>query len=540
MSTNRETLSESSETNIKPETVDKYEKYRIYASISFVVVLIVIGLPLWWKTTAVYRVSLPYTKIKDLDDLDLYFTTNVTIATLDPSRGQALSKELSTFFKTSKLFRMNFTVIQVNKATLAETKDLQNLELSSLSRMKPGEILLFEIPGLTRFTADKVLVGKRRIVYFSTDATALKIYDVLQQWLLQEDLMSLTQSALSQTGGRDKYGRQRLPPANSYELLVTAVNPAPEYLHMPWNLKEIISDYLDPFLKQLSALSQFTVRSQWLYFVSLGVQPNKVEDGYELEKDMLPHILIPLEKKLASHITSNPCIHLLVYVPPCYEAPLRINHGDKNPSFAFHSPRWGGIIIENPNITVCGRQILDPVVVEPDWHKLSGIWLQQLRELIGVPHHESIPLASMHPLSSMSLRQWELDSLYRIRVLEHLGLARLTLQSLSALLAEISNIVIEDAVGASVWKAVNSLEEGAQLLREGKLTKALATSKQAFLSAEAAFSDPSLLALLYFPDDQKYAVYIPLFLPVMIPVFISLKNYNSWFSVGRPGKLKTE
>lgn len=76
-------------------------------------------------------------------------------------------------------------------------------------------------------------------------------------------------------------------------------------------------------------------------------------------------------------------------------------------------------------------------------------------------------------------------------------------QSLSALLAEISNIVIEDAVGASVWKAVNSLEEGAQLLREGKLTKALATSKQAFLSAEAAFSDPSLLALLYFPDDQK-------------------------------------
>lgn len=77
------------------------EKYRIYASISFVVVLIVIGLPLWWKTTAVYRVSLPYTKIKDLDDLDLYFTTNVTIATLDPSRGQALSKELSTFFKTS-------------------------------------------------------------------------------------------------------------------------------------------------------------------------------------------------------------------------------------------------------------------------------------------------------------------------------------------------------------------------------------------------------------------------------------------------------
>jgi phosphatidylinositol glycan class S len=35
------------------------------------------------------------------------------------------------------------------------------------------------------------------------------------------------------------------------------------------------------------------------------------------------------------------------------------------------------------------------------------------------------------------------------------------------------------------------------------LDHAFNDSKEAFLSAEDAFTDPSLLALLYFPDDQK-------------------------------------
>ena len=44
------------------------------------------------------------------------------------------------------------------------------------------------------------------------------------------------------------------------------------------------------------------------------------------------------------------------------------------------------------------------------------------------------------------------------------------------------------------------------------------------LKAEAAFFDPSLLALLYFPDDQKYAIYVPYFLPVGLPILLSFKS----------------
>lgn len=42
------------------------------------------------------------------------------------------------------------------------------------------------------------------------------------------------------------------------------------------------------------------------------------------------------------------------------------------------------------------------------------------------------------------------------------------------------------------------------------------------MCSERAFFDPSLLHLLYFPDDQKFAIYIPLFLPMAVPILHSL------------------
>lgn len=57
-------------------------------------------------------------------------------------------------------------------------------------------------------------------------------------------------------------------------------------------------------------------------------------------------------------------------------------------------------------------------------------------------------------------------------------------------------------------------------------------SKMSFTSSEEVFFDNSLLALLYFPEDQKYAIYVPLFLPilfsfvtVLVPVVKELKQH---------------
>jgi len=68
---------------------------------------------------------------------------------------------------------------------------------------------------------------------------------------------------------------------------------------------------------------------------------------------------------------------------------------------------------------------------------------------------------------------------------------------------QISNIVITDEIGDLVHNSVASCEAAALELSEGRLEAAAAEAKGAFAASETAFFDPSLLALLYFPADQK-------------------------------------
>lgn len=45
-----------------------------------------------------------------------------------------------------------------------------------------------------------------------------------------------------------------------------------------------------------------------------------------------------------------------------------------------------------------------------------------------------------------------------------------------------------------------------------------------------------MLALLYFPDEHKYAIYTPLFGPVMVPILMGLlREWKAW-----KAKKKTE
>lgn len=538
--------SDSPNQNIK----DDDAIYRVYSALSFFFMLIVVGFPLWWKTTEVHRESLPYAEISSLNDLKLSFHVNAVVSTLDKSRGEDFIMELEKLFRMSEIYNVDFTLVAPDKALLGSMKSISDLESSSMSRLRPGVIMLMEVPGLSRFTPDQILVGQRRSIYFSTDTSALRMHDVLYNWILQEATLVQTMKSLSShTAEKDYSSRYRLPPAEGYNLLVTAVNPDPESLNTSnWDLPQALNDYIVPFLDKLSTVANFSLRSQWIYLTPLEIRPRRSpEGGFVLDSDSLPQLITPLEKKLASHISNNPCIQLLVYVPVCSEAPLRFVSSEQTVSqysglpgytMGFHSPRWGGLVLQNPTADACtGPQ---PVLVDPDWPSLAAIWLQQLRSLIGIPEHVPVTRASMMPEPQAAVRLWEVDALMRIRALEQLLSARLTLQSLSALLEEISNIVIGKDVAEAVEAAVEGLHDSVEHLSSGNLARGLSSARNAFLQAEAAFTDPSLLSLLYFPDDQKYAVYIPLFLPVMIPVVMSLRNTKKWISVLQTKKLKAE
>lgn len=71
------------------------DNHRILASLAFAFIIVVIGFPMWWKTTEVYRVPLPYDKINRLDTDPIRITSKIGIFTHAAVRSALLVHELN-------------------------------------------------------------------------------------------------------------------------------------------------------------------------------------------------------------------------------------------------------------------------------------------------------------------------------------------------------------------------------------------------------------------------------------------------------------
>ncbi|XP_034938158.1 GPI transamidase component PIG-S [Chelonus insularis] len=517
---------------------------------SFAFIILGIGVPLWWHTTSVLRVPLPYSGIADLSNLETKFQTKIVIAATSLTYAETLMNEIINSLEKPTLLRLDISHKIVSKDVVNSAFTLYDHEkIAEKFDVQIGQLLFLESPNF-----NQIFIGLKRNIFFPSKTKGSELTHILSQIILRDKSLLLTQNALTEPTiyRLDEENRRRFPPSVNYDVLVTIINPDPDRLKIKWNLLTLTEDYIEPFLNQLSMVANFSIKSQWLYLLPFAITPKQIIDSsplrrhYAFVEDILPQLITPLEKKLASQVSLHPCINLVMYAVPCSESPIYIytKTGHKSKSLnnieAFMSPRWGGVVISNPPLDVCNQTIIEDsydsvVEVEPNPLLIMGTFLSQLRLLLGIPEpDDEIPNISIVALGETLIRDWELDALLRVKAVEQLTSAKLTLQSLAQLLEEISNIVITETVGNRIKKALELIKLSAQKLNNGELVDGFLLSKEAFITSEAAFSDPSLLALLYFPEDQKYAVYIPLFLPIMIPVLFSIKNIKQYYFPNKP------
>ncbi|XP_075984257.1 phosphatidylinositol glycan anchor biosynthesis class S isoform X2 [Anticarsia gemmatalis] len=519
------------------------ESNRMWASASFVGVLIVIGLPLWWKTTEVYRVSLPYDKINSFDSLSHAISTDLTVLANDDATANEIVTLVEKAFKDSAVIKLKITK-SIIPHSLHETLDSVADEQEAVEEVGA----LFDLNKHNHFYVvqrkplfQDVWLAGDRVMFFRDNKALNTVVETLKHIVYQT---SVLEGASSEAA--DKARQTRFPPGAGYHVVLSVVHPRPDALKVELDAGDAVEDYIGSFVDELSVLHNFTLKSQWLHLLDFDFQSKEVKDDSEwgrhfaVRQDRLHLLLTKLEERTATHVSELPTINLALYAVPCERAPLVIYDENDNkvlsPVQAFMSPKWGGVVLGSPSAKDCEGS----ATWRPDVRVIMGTFISQLRKLLGITDAEPIEGLHLEPLRSVAPRQWEIDNLLRIRTLEQLTSAERTLQSLAQLLGEISNIVINDEVGASINAAVWSIERGRELSSRGELTRAYNMSHGAFLAAETAFMEPSLLALLYFPDDQKYAIYIPLFLPIMFPVVLSLKNLLLWFR-GKPiNKVKSD
>ncbi|KAI0792312.1 phosphatidylinositol-glycan biosynthesis class S protein-domain-containing protein [Abortiporus biennis] len=451
--------------------------------------IVLLAIPLWWKTTSIDRLSLPDSKVKTLRKKEWKFPVYLHL------ESHVTSHPIVEVQKSVEQF-LTMDLQQEDGISVHVTAD----------NVRPGHYRIALEPGWT-----DPLVSDRSL---SIDISRMRLSSTLLKLLAPPSPLSS-----STTHRVVKY-------SPIYRLAFTLLNEdaSSGQASFSWEIEKAIKQYFEPVMDALSVLHNFTVESQVQMHAPLAFTPSTFDFENQtihcLTQEDLTVFVNSAEWALSSSVSNDPVIHFILFVPSAERSPLRILDHDGNPtsSNAFILPQWGGITILN----------------EPQQHlTLSSltstffVFQEQLLSLLGLPSlPRSVRSNEVESLSKL-FTDWQLDALVRQRALENVKESQQTLESITALVRQIENMPVGEDVKGDVQGALNELELAHSMQDQSIST--LYHSAQALKRSSRAFFNPGMLALLYFPAEHKYAVYTPLFASVAAPLVAAvLREFAAW------------
>ncbi|RUS21025.1 hypothetical protein BC937DRAFT_93809 [Endogone sp. FLAS-F59071] len=558
-----------------PPLTSSADPTRLPVILSFWLVII-LGLPFWWKTTEVYRAQLPFADIDQWASrqaCSLRFPTKFTLHVADPpspsrldlaSLVSSIQDSVSVQFTSSSWGNcVGFPVsVEAVLWTVDAGRDAQTInDVENPSVTSNGHYDIYVAPGQAD-APTRVSVGTWRSVAVLMrnwkQEEIIRTISLLIPSLFAKEQETIKRLVCEQTNDEKANldSMRTMKYSSRYQMTFSLMNGDPSYLNIDWDIRGAIQT-------EMSVVSNFTIDSQVRpntflpillpvvliqHYASLAVKPyykhrERQPSYYYLDPESLPHFINSAEWNLASAVSSYPTINFILYIPSASETPLRIHNSKGNPisSNAFLIPRWGGIVIRNPpaaSIAVHYHRF-----TRKDLKPIMEIFVSQLRGLLGVhdlrrdgENEVRVPLRlpkaiiaialpyniTFAPSPQTAMTVMEMDRVVRQRTAENIVTAISTLKSLAQLVSEIPNMVVLDQIQTEVTQALDSLRLSCDALQTGDYASSLAHSIRAVERAERAFFNPTMVSMLYFPDEHKYAIYMPLFVPISVPLIMVL------------------
>lgn len=293
----------------------------------------------------------------------------------------------------------------------------------------------------------------------------------------------------------------------TYELVFSLLNGGGTKTIDHWPIEKSLNKFIQPVLKDLEVLATFSLESQVQYYADLTFTPvrNESSGAHILQKSDLKNFINSAEWNLATAQSGSKPLNFILYVPKVEHRPLLIMDGAAVvESNSFLLPQFGSIVIHNPPVEGHTAELRDAVL-----DNLVDISSSHLLTLMGLPNI---------PATLGESSKWRRDGLLRLRCLENLLSAQHTLKSIPKIVDQIPNMHVPARIAVLIDEALKALDAARAALDTGDVESALRNSKLAVHSAEQAFFDDKMVSLLYFPDEHKYGVYMPLFGPLFLPL----------------------
>ncbi|XP_054156486.1 GPI transamidase component PIG-S-like [Oppia nitens] len=501
----------------------------ILSSVIYICIIVMVGFPLWWTTTSPSRHSLPDVSALMVSSQTIRHQLQVTVVAVDNDIDrQELKSQLvgnwpqkfSPDGSCSYGYEWKVRALLPKEELFFNNSGSQRRPLSDiddkLTAIKDhetvGKLWLFVLPSNTKLISgqQRHVFGKNRFFYLRNDP---KVFDEKSLAEIINELVESTQILTEKAYNSQRIDFLLYP---EIDIIVNVVNEDETNNELLKKRVDEIHSIGDIGLTKQSGISElirFNIITQTLHYVFkdnfISTHLNNANNNNDsrltiggtdrlFDVKNVPILMNTVESRVVEH-NNKQSFHILVYIPS--DGPLffyDITHETK--SNIMVTPFRGGVIVWNKdNDFVNGFRAV-------------------IRNLIALPNEIPKNLIT----NELFFAKWELDAIRRSITQKRILKTLASLESISKLIHKVNNIVIIQEIAKRMHTAVDVSIEAINCLHETDLKNAYKLSTKGYLSSETAFFDPSLLSLLYFPDDQKYAVYFPLFLPVSLPVFSSL------------------
>ncbi|KAF4983532.1 hypothetical protein FZEAL_1067 [Fusarium zealandicum] len=505
----------SSELKLPPPEKPSDVTRRTRIVFSFWLIVLCLGLPIWWKTTTIYRANLPLDGMLQWAEGKAcrpVFPLQISIKadSLQENEAQNLVRLTQHALDDHNDFSGHHLRLQLapksgGDATPSPAAD-DDSHVALTIQLTPGE------SNSASLDPDSAVLNiaypPNAVPPPSSSSSTLATYIANELQFTFSEEQSIISYLLSASSAPDARP-QGLSPEIVEQLskrTTRSVRYSPTY-HLTfslftagavpnsWDIEAAIEDYMKPMLDILGPIHNFTIDTQVQLYATPGAR------SHVLTKDDLASFINAAEWPLSPSIGGAPTVNFVIYV------------GDQNIGLdsetetaqSWMFPQWGSVyLVKLPDTTThVSSETLKQPMLTFNGHLLS---------LLGTPQSGSLPL--------------RLSTLSRIRSADLLLRASSTLGSLARLSLALPSMSIPRSVADGVASTMDHLQQACSSLGgpAGLLHARIAEEE-----AERAFFEKSMVGQLYFPDEHKIAVYLPLLGPVGVPLVMGLiKELRGW------------